>query len=161
MTSGSVGQCCCISCSMADFEWVYSTRCSARCRNSALSATSESGSGEQDIAVPTWRKRCRPATCAIRCARRSVPVTLTFQMSGLLPNEATAAQLRTWVTCSSRGSLRKCSGEARSPSRICCGRSIASFSSAMLNLRMFSLTRSRPASGLLARTSSSRSNWLS
>jgi hypothetical protein len=29
----------------------------------------------------------------MRCANASVPSTLTFQMSGLLPNEATAAQL--------------------------------------------------------------------
>ena len=156
IASGSVGHSCRIRRSIVDLECVYSTRCSARSRNAVLSATSESGSGEQDIAVPTCRKRWRPLTWAIRRANCSVPSTLTFQISGLLPNEATAAQLSTWVTWFRRGSWRKGCGLARSPSRMLWGVRAVNLASLILNFRRLSLIRSTAATLLSARTNSNR-----
>ena len=125
---------------------MYSTRCSAFSLNSALSATSESCSGVHDMAVPTCRKRCKPATVHAS-GERQRPSTFTFQISGLLPNDATAAQLRTCVTCSRRGSFRNPPAGWRSPIRIFSSLNAASVSSETLNLRMLSRTRSSPCWG--------------
>lgn len=153
MVSGICGQRWRISCSMVDLERVYSTRCSASSSNSPLSATSEPGSGEQDMAVPTCRKRFNPGTCAILSAKARVPSTFTFQMSGLLPNEATAAQLITCVTLLIRASVKKSAGSERSPNNIFSIVILDSRFASILNFSIFARIRARPCCASSARTS--------
>jgi hypothetical protein len=105
------------------------------------------------------RKRCRPSTCAmLRQTQRAFNVNLPDERVAAKRGDSGAVEdMRHLLEARI---VKKCCGEARSPSRICCGRSIASFLGDV-ELTHVLLTRSRPASGLSARTSSSRSNWLS